>query len=201
MLDLAMAGALVVLLAPVLAALALLVRIFMGRPVLFRQVRPGQLGRPFELVKFRTLLERYDEEGRRLPHELRVTHFGQVLRKTSLDELPELINVLRGDMSMVGPRPLLMEYLPLYDAEQAKRQLVRPGLTGLAQVGGRNALSWEQKFALDVAYVEQRNLRLDLRIMVQTIPVVLRCSGIAPMGEATSPPFVGSARVGAEARR
>ncbi len=175
-----------------LACIAILVRVRMGSPVLFRQVRPGLSGEPFELVKFRTMLDAVSRDGSPRPDAERLTPFGRWLRSTSLDELPALWNVLRGDMSLVGPRPLLMQYLPLYSARQARRHEVRPGITGWAQVNGRNALTWPQKFELDVWYVENRSFWLDLRILWMTLLVVLRRDGISAQGEATMPPFMGN---------
>lgn len=183
-------GGLVV--APVAAAVAFLVRQKLGRPILFRQSRPGLHGRPFELIKFRTMTDARDAEGQLLPDEQRLTHFGRILRSTSLDELPELWNVLRGDMSLVGPRPLLMEYLPRYTPRQARRHEVRPGLTGWAQVNGRNTPSWQERLEMDVWYVEHQSLHLDLRILFRTILAVLRREGINTGGHATAPPFRGS---------
>lgn len=177
---------------PVLLGLAVLVRIKHGPPILFRQTRPGLHGRPFRLIKFRTMRSAFDAQGRPLPDAERLTRLGRWLRATSLDELPELWNVLRGDMSLVGPRPLLMEYLPLYSAEQARRHEVRPGITGWAQVNGRNSLSWEEKFELDVWYVEHQSLWLDIKIMAFTIRKVLLREGISAQGEDTMPRFTGS---------
>ncbi len=176
-----------IVLAPVLAAVAAAVAVALGRPVLFRQVRPGLNGRPFRLVKFRTMLDSVDSDGRPLDDAQRLTRFGRFLRATSLDELPELWNVLKGDMSLVGPRPLLMRYLPLYTPDQARRHDVRPGLTGWSQVNGRNALSWPEKLALDTWYVDHRSFRLDLRILLMTVARVLRRSGIAAEGSETMP--------------
>ncbi|WP_349570011.1 sugar transferase [Azotobacter salinestris] len=190
--DILIAASALLLLAPLLLALAWLVRRRIGAPVLFRQRRPGLHGRPFELLKFRSMREALDVHGAPLPDAERLTPFGRFLRATSLDELPELWNVLKGDMSLVGPRPLLMEYLPLYSAEQARRHAVRPGITGWAQVNGRNALSWEEKFRLDVWYVEHRSFRLDLRILLLTLRRVLAREGINAEGEATMPRFTGS---------
>jgi lipopolysaccharide/colanic/teichoic acid biosynthesis glycosyltransferase len=190
--DLLVAAAALLLLAPLLLVLAWLVRRRIGAPVLFRQLRPGLHGRPFELLKFRSMREALDERGRPLPDAERLTPFGRFLRASSLDELPELWNVLRGDMSLVGPRPLLMEYLPLYTPEQARRHAVRPGITGWAQVNGRNALSWEEKFRLDVWYVDHRSFRLDLRILLLTLKRVLAREGINAEGEATMARFTGS---------
>lgn len=177
---------------PVLLCVALLARRRLGSPVLFRQTRPGKEGRPFEMLKFRTMTNARDSQGQLLPDADRMTPFGHFLRSSSLDELPELWNVLKGDMSLVGPRPLLMEYLPLYSAEQARRHEVRPGLTGWAQINGRNALSWEEKFALDVWYVDNRSLWLDIKIILLTIVSVLKRSGISAEGEATMPRFSGT---------
>jgi len=187
------ATALVVLL-PVIAAVALAIRLRMGAPVLFRQERPGLDARPFRMVKFRTMLHAVDRHGHPLPDSERLTPLGRFLRASSLDELPELWNILKGEMSLVGPRPLLMEYLPLYSAEQARRHAVRPGLTGWAQVNGRNAISWEQKFALDVWYVDNRSFLLDLRILWLTVLKVVQRHGISADGEATMTKFTGSPR-------
>lgn len=184
----------VALLAPVIAALALLVYLKLGRPILFRQIRPGQHGRPFALIKFRTMLEANGKDGRQLPDAERLTRFGRKLRATSLDELPGLINVIKGEMSLVGPRPLLMEYLPLYSPEQARRHDVRPGITGWAQVNGRNGISWEEKFALDNWYVDNRSFYLDLKIIAMTLLKVLRREGISADGEATMSVFRGSSQ-------
>ncbi|SEI46555.1 Sugar transferase involved in LPS biosynthesis (colanic, teichoic acid) [Azotobacter beijerinckii] len=192
LIDLLAAALGLLLLAPLLLALAWLVRRRIGAPVLFRQLRPGLHGRPFALLKFRSMREALDERGRPLPDAERLTPFGRFLRATSLDELPELWNVLRGDMSLVGPRPLLIEYLPLYTPEQARRHAVRPGITGWAQVNGRNALSWEEKFRLDVWYVDHRSLRLDLHILLLTLKRVLAREGINAEGEATMARFTGS---------
>jgi lipopolysaccharide/colanic/teichoic acid biosynthesis glycosyltransferase len=179
-------------LGPLLLVLALLVRLKLGSPALFRQERPGRHGRPFMMVKFRTMTDEQGPDGAPLPDALRLTPFGRFLRSTSLDELPELWNVLKGDMSLVGPRPLLMEYLPLYSGEQARRHLVRPGITGWAQVNGRNAISWEDKFKLDVWYVENRSLWLDIKILSLTVKKVLIRDGISAEGDATMPRFTGS---------
>ncbi|MGE8319958.1 MAG: sugar transferase [Comamonas sp.] len=182
--------ALLVLAIPLLV-LAALVRRRLGSPVLFRQRRPGLRGRPFEMAKFRTMTDARGADGQLLPDAERLTPFGRFLRASSLDELPELWNVLKGDMSLVGPRPLLMEYLPLYTPEQARRHEVRPGITGWAQVNGRNALSWEEKFQLDVWYVDHRTLWLDIRILWLTVKKVLVREGISAAGEATMPRFTG----------
>ncbi|PUE49056.1 sugar transferase [Limnohabitans sp. 2KL-1] len=179
------------LLAVPLALLAWQVRRKLGSPVLFTQVRPGLHGRPFRMVKFRTMTDARDASGALLPDAQRLTPFGRFLRASSLDELPELWNVLRGEMSLVGPRPLLMEYLPLYSPEQARRHEVRPGITGWAQVNGRNAISWADKFALDVWYVDHRSLWLDVRILWLTVRKVLVRDGISAAGEATMPRFEG----------
>ncbi|MDZ3831667.1 MAG: sugar transferase [Sphingopyxis sp.] len=177
---------------PVLAVLAVLIRFSMGRPVLFRQTRPGLHGTPFEMLKFRSMRDATDRKGNLLADRERITPLGNILRATSLDELPELWNVLKGDMSLVGPRPLLMEYLPLYTAQQARRHEVRPGLTGWAQVNGRNALDWDTRFALDVWYVDNRNLVLDMRILFMTFLKVLKREGISAEGEATMSKFKGT---------
>ena len=175
-----------------LLLLAWVVRLKLGRPVFFRQVRPGLYGQPFEMVKFRTMTDERGPDGGLLPDAMRLTPFGRWLRASSLDELPELWNVLKGDMSLVGPRPLLMEYLPLYSPEQARRHEVRPGITGWAQVNGRNAISWEEKFALDVWYVDNHSLWLDIKILWLTVKKVLVRDGISAAGEATMPKFTGS---------
>jgi lipopolysaccharide/colanic/teichoic acid biosynthesis glycosyltransferase len=192
--DFVLAAVAAILLSPVIAVVALSVRMKLGNPVLFRQVRPGLHGQPFTLLKFRTMVDAVDSSGSPLADGQRLTAFGQFLRRSSLDELPELYNVLRGDMSLVGPRPLLMEYLPLYTAEQARRHDVRPGLTGWAQVNGRNAISWDQKFAFDLWYVEHSSLTLDLKILWLTIRNVFTRHGISAEGEATMPRFTGSNR-------
>jgi sugar transferase EpsL len=181
----------IILFAPVLLVVSLLVLLTMGRPVLFRQQRPGLRGKPFTLYKFRTMRDARSASGELLPDELRLTTFGKWLRSTSLDELPELFNVLKGEMSLVGPRPLLMEYLPRYSPEQARRHEVKPGITGWAQVNGRNALSWEEKFRLDVWYVDHWNLWLDVKILLLTIWKVLKREGISAEGSATMPVFTG----------
>jgi lipopolysaccharide/colanic/teichoic acid biosynthesis glycosyltransferase len=177
---------------PLLAGLALIVRLQLGSPVLFTQRRPGLHGRPFTLVKLRTMTEVGDTGLVERPDSERLTRFGRVLRATSLDELPELWNVLRGDMSLVGPRPLLMEYLPLYTPMQARRHEVRPGITGWAQISGRNAIRWDDRFALDVWYVDHHSLWLDLRILAMTFLRVVRREGISQEGHATVQPFRGS---------
>lgn len=180
------------LLAPVIIIVAVLVRRQMGSPVLFHQIRPGLHGRPFKMTKFRTMRDAVDAKGLLLSDAERLTKLGRFLRGSSLDELPELWNVLTGDMSLVGPRPLLMEYLPLYTNEQARRHDVRPGVTGWAQVNGRNAISWDQKFALDVWYVDNRSLWLDVKIIWMTLQRVMRREGISADGEATMPKFTGT---------
>lgn len=176
-----------------LLTLALLIRVKLGSPVFFCQSRPGLNSKPFQMIKFRTMTNERGPDGNLLPDAERLTTFGRWLRATSLDELPELWNVFCGDMSLVGPRPLLMEYLPLYSMEQARRHEVRPGVTGWAQVNGRNAISWEEKFALDVWYVNHQSLWLDTKILWLTIRKVLVCDGISAMGEATMPRFTGTA--------
>lgn len=191
LLDIAGSLAGLIVLAPVIAVLAVLIRRKHGSPVCFRQVRPGKEGKPFEMIKFRTMTDERGEDGELLPDSERLTAFGQFLRSSSLDELPELWNVLKGDMSLVGPRPLLMEYLPLYSERQARRHEVRPGITGWAQVNGRNALSWEEKFELDVWYVENRTLWLDMKILFLTIWRVVKRDGISQDGEATMSKFTG----------
>jgi lipopolysaccharide/colanic/teichoic acid biosynthesis glycosyltransferase len=187
--DLIGAAAGLIALAPVLLLVALAVRYWLGSPVLFRQVRAGRHGRPFELLKFRTMTDARDAAGELLPDAERLIGFGSWLRSTSLDELPELINVLRGEMSLVGPRPLLPDYLPHYSAEQARRHDVRPGITGWAAVHGRNALSWERRLALDVWYVEHCSIALDLKILLTTVVKVLKREGISPEGQPTMPRF------------
>ncbi len=190
--DLVFSLVLVTLLLPLLALLVILVHINLGSPVLFRQQRPGLLGKPFTFYKFRTMNNRTDENGRLLPDEDRLTGFGSFLRRTSLDELPQLFNVIRGDMSLVGPRPLLMEYLDLYTEEQMRRHEARPGVTGWAQVNGRNAITWEEKFSLDLWYVDNRSFLLDLRIILLTIVRIVRKEGINQEGMATAEKFRGS---------
>jgi lipopolysaccharide/colanic/teichoic acid biosynthesis glycosyltransferase len=190
--DVLVAGSALVLLSPVFAVLWVLIRLRMGSPVLFRQQRPGRGGRPFEMIKFRTMTDARDVQGELLPDAQRLTALGTWLRRTSLDELPELLNVLHGDMSLVGPRPLLMEYLPLYSAEQARRHEVRPGVTGWAQVNGRNAVSWPEKFELDVWYVDHRSTRLDVEILWKTVSQVIGGHGVSAEGHATMEPFRGN---------
>lgn len=191
-----MSATALVLLSPVLLGVAIAIFIKMSRPVLFSQIRPGLNGKPFKMFKFRTMLRASDQTGQLLPDAQRLTSFGKFLRSTSLDELPELWNVLKGDMSLVGPRPLLMEYLPLYSAEQSRRHDVKPGITGWAQVNGRNALSWEEKFALDVWYVKNRSMKLDLSILLKTVIAVLTSKGISSEGHSTMPKFDGKESAG-----
>lgn len=186
--DALSAGVLLVVLWPVLLVLAVLVRVKLGSPVLFRQPRPGKNEKVFSLAKFRTM-QSVNEAAGLVTDEQRITRFGKVLRASSLDELPSLWNVLRGEMSFVGPRPLLVEYLPHYDAEQRRRHEVRPGITGLAQAYGRNSLSWEDKFRLDVEYVDNRNLALDIKILIKTVMTVVKRDGIAQDGHETMPKF------------
>ena len=192
LIDLGGAGAGLVVLSPVLAAVAALVRLRLGRPVLFSQWRTGLHGRLFRIYKFRSMTDQRDRSGRLLPDEERMTSVGRLLRSTSLDELPELFNVVRGDMSLVGPRPLLPEYLDLYSERQRRRHDVKPGLTGWSQIKGRNALTWEDKLELDVWYVEHRSLWLDVRILAATLRAVLTRQGISPDGWATMPNFRGT---------
>jgi sugar transferase EpsL len=177
---------------PAMLVVMLLIRFKLGGPVLFRQVRPGLHCKPFTILKFRTMRDAHDTHGRPLPDDKRLTAFGEALRKISLDELPQLLCVLRGDMSLVGPRPLLMEYLPLYSHEQARRHEVRPGITGWAQVNGRNALSWDEKFALDVWYVDHQSFMLDMKILWLTFLNIIRPRGISQAGHATMPKFTGN---------
>ncbi|RKG31916.1 sugar transferase [Acinetobacter tianfuensis] len=191
-LDIAIASTALILLSPVYFIVAHKVKKNLGSPVLFRQVRPGLHGKPFEMVKFRTMKDALDAQGNPLPDSERLTPFGKMLRATSLDEMPELWNVIKGDMSIVGPRPLLMEYLPLYNCEQAKRHNVRPGITGHAQVNGRNAISWEKKFELDTWYVENQSLWLDFKIMLKTVKKVIAKDDISAEGEATMTKFTGT---------
>lgn len=189
--DLVIASFALLVLFPVLLLVAWLVHRRLGSPVLFRQIRPGLHGKLFEMVKFRTMRDAVDTEGNALPDAERLTPFGRFLRSTSLDELPELWNVIKGDMSLVGPRPLLVEYLPLYSAEQARRHEVRPGVTGWAQVNGRNAVSWPEKFALDIWYVDNRSLLLDIWVLLLTIKKVFVREGISAEGQVTASRFTG----------
>ena len=191
--DLALSLPLLMLLSPLMLLVAALVCWSFGGPIFFAQQRPGLNERPFAMLKFRTMVDAFDSRGNPLPDDQRLTRFGRLLRRTSLDELPELFNVLRGDMSIVGPRPLLMSYLPLYSAEQTRRHQVRPGMTGLAQVNGRNALSWEERFKYDIQYVENYSLALDLKIVARTLVTVFSGSGITADGLcAGSQPFEGN---------
>ena len=192
LLDIVIASSALVLLSPIYALVAYKVKNNLGSPVLFRQVRPGLHGKPFEMIKFRSMKDALDTAGNPLPDSERLTPFGKMLRATSLDEMPELWNVIKGDMSIVGPRPLLMEYLPLYNSEQAKRHDVRPGITGYAQVNGRNAISWEKKFELDTWYVENQSLWLDFKIMLKTVKKVLAKDDISAEGDVTMHKFTGS---------
>lgn len=189
--DVVVSTCLLVLLIPVFAIVCLIVLIGMGRPILFRQIRPGLHGQPFCMTKFRTMSNAVDSNGIPLPDDQRLGRIGRFLRSTSLDELPELLNVVKGEMSLVGPRPLLMQYLPLYTQSQARRHEVRPGITGLAQVNGRNALSWDEKFALDVWYVDHHDLWLDLKILALTAWKVIGRRDISAPDEATMPVFTG----------
>lgn len=192
LLDIIIASIALILLSPLYFYVAHKVKKNLGSPVLFRQVRPGLHGKPFEMIKFRSMKDAVDAQGNLLPDSERLTPFGKMLRSTSLDEMPELWNVIKGDMSIVGPRPLLMEYLPLYSPEQAKRHDVRPGMTGHAQVNGRNAIGWEEKFKLDTWYVENQSIWLDFKIMFKTVHKVLAKDDISAEGEATMTRFTGS---------
>jgi lipopolysaccharide/colanic/teichoic acid biosynthesis glycosyltransferase len=183
---------LMVVFLPVFLLAAFLVFLFMGYPILFKQVRAGLSGKPFQIYKFRTMSNKQDSSGRKLPDEQRMTKLGTILRKLSLDELPQLLNVLKGDMSLVGPRPLLMEYLPLYTSEQGKRNTVKPGITGWAQVNGRNNISWEEKFKLDVWYVDNQSLLLDFKIILLTIKTIISRKGVNMHGNVTATRFMGS---------
>ncbi|GEN81820.1 sugar transferase [Sporosarcina luteola] len=181
-----------IILSPVIGVTAFLIRLKIGSPVLFKQQRPGLNGEPFNVYKFRSMTDERDSNGELLPDDVRLTSFGKVVRKLSLDELPQLWNVLKGDMSFVGPRPLLMEYLSLYNERQARRHEVRPGITGWAQVNGRNAISWEEKFELDVWYVENRSFWLDIKILFMTVLKVFKSEGISQDGQATMTKFEGT---------
>lgn len=192
--DILVSGGALMIALPVMLVVAILVRWRLGAPILFRQTRPGLRGKPFELLKFRTMRGATGADGTPLPDHLRLTAFGRALRASSLDELPQLVNVLRGDMSLVGPRPLLMEYLPHYSPEQARRHDVRPGITGWAQVNGRNAISWDEKFKLDVWYVDNRSMLLDLRILALTALRIVRRDGINAAADVTMPRFDQEAR-------
>lgn len=190
--DVLVSGTALVILSPLVLLIAIQIKRKLGSPVLFKQIRPGLHGKPFEMIKFRTMLDRTDANGDPLPDAERLTGFGRWLRSTSLDELPELLNVFRGEMSLVGPRPLLMEYLPLYSTEQAHRHSVRPGITGWAQINGRNDISWEEKFSLDLWYVNSRSMWLDIKIIYLTLKKTIAREGISAKGEATMAPFTGS---------
>lgn len=192
LLDIIIASTALLLLSPLYLFVAYKVKKNLGSPVLFRQVRPGLHGKPFEMIKFRTMRDAVDAQGNSLPDSERLTPFGKMLRATSLDEMPELWNVIKGDMSVVGPRPLLMEYLPLYSPEQAKRHNVRPGMTGHAQINGRNAIGWDEKFKLDTWYVDNQSTLLDFKIMLQTVHKVLAKDDISAEGEATMTRFTGT---------
>jgi sugar transferase EpsL len=190
--DFSVSLVLAAVLLPVFVITALLVRVKLGAPVIFKQIRPGLNGKPFKIYKFRSLTDETDETGRLLPDAERFTRFSTLLRDTSLDELPELINVLKGDMSLVGPRPLLMQYLDRYDKTQARRHEVRPGITGWAQVNGRNAISWEEKFRLDVWYVDHHTFLLDVKILLLTLLQVFKRHGIHETGHVTAREFMGN---------
>ena len=190
--DFSISFILLILSFPLLAIIAFKIRQNLGKPVLFKQLRPGLAGKPFQMFKFRTMKESCDSNGKLLPDEARLTNFGRFLRSTSLDELPELWNVLKGEMSLVGPRPLLMDYLPLYSPEQARRHEVKPGITGWAQVNGRNAISWEDKFQLDAWYVENQSFKLDCKILWMTLSRVWSRDGINTVSETTMPAFEGN---------
>ncbi|MGO4345791.1 sugar transferase [Paenibacillus sp. MCAF9] len=190
--DIFVSSIILLIMLPIIGITAILVRVKLGTPIVYKQQRPGLHGAPFVVYKFRTMTDEKDSLGQLLPDHIRLTPFGSFLRKFSLDELLQLINVVRGDLSLVGPRPLLMEYLPLYTEEQARRHQVRPGITGWAQINGRNAISWEEKFALDVWYVENWSILLDLKILFQTFLKVVRPEGISNANHATMPMFKGS---------
>ncbi|MCX0336959.1 sugar transferase [Acinetobacter radioresistens] len=192
LLDIIIASFALIILSPLYLYVAYKVRKKLGSPVIFRQVRPGLYGKPFEMIKFRTMTDERDAQGNLLPNEQRLPKFGKILRATSLDEMPELWNVIKGDMSIVGPRPLLMDYLPLYNVEQAKRHNVRPGMTGYAQVNGRNSISWEEKFKLDTWYVENQSIWLDFKIMFQTVKKVIIKEGINQSDEIIMTRFTGN---------
>lgn len=190
--DFILALVALIVLSPILAITAMLVRVKLGSPVLFKQLRPGKDEKIFEIYKFRTMTDEKDENGQLLADEVRLTKFGRTIRITSLDELPELFNIIRGDMAVIGPRPLLVQYLPLYNQHQKRRHEVRPGLSGLAQINGRNNLSWEDKFDLDVEYVDKISFFLDIKIICMTILKVFQREGISAVGEATMPEFFGT---------
>ncbi|MFE0441025.1 sugar transferase [Aerococcus sp. NPDC058936] len=191
-LDILISLVAIIVLSPVLIIVAILVRIKLGSPILFRQQRPGMNEKVFDMMKFRSMTDETDAEGNLLPDDVRLTTFGKKLRATSLDELPELFNILKGDMSLIGPRPLLVKYLPLYNDEQSKRHLVRPGLTGFAQVNGRNAQTWKQRFAYDVEYVEKVSFVFDIAVLFRTVITVLRREGVSEEGMATKESFKGN---------
>ncbi|MDQ8735950.1 sugar transferase [Paenibacillus sp. LHD-38] len=192
MFDLAISSLLLIVLSPVIAITAILVRSKLGSPIIFKQQRPGLHGVPFYVYKFRTMTSERDSLGELLPDHLRLTAFGSLMRKSSLDELLQLVNVIKGELSLIGPRPLLMEYLPLYNEQQAKRHLVRPGITGWAQINGRNAVSWESRFEHDVWYVENRSLLLDIKILLLTVKKVLKSEGVSNGNHVTMPVFQGT---------
>jgi lipopolysaccharide/colanic/teichoic acid biosynthesis glycosyltransferase len=192
--DLLVAGMALIALLPLLILVTIVVRVFLGSPVIFRQLRPGLQGRLFGCLKFRTMTDARDEDGRLLPDADRLTTIGRLLRKTSVDELPELINVVSGEMSLVGPRPLLATYMPRYSSQQMRRHEVKPGITGWAQINGRNALDWDQKFEFDLWYVDHRSFWLDLSILMRTVWQVFRLNGIAKPGHATMPEFLGTTK-------
>jgi sugar transferase EpsL len=192
--DVLVSGIALLLTSPLMFVVAVAIKAIMGRPVLFKQMRPGYQGKPFALLKFRTMNERRDEQGRLLPDAKRLTPLGSLLRRLSLDELPQLWNVFRGDMSLVGPRPLLIQYMDRYSCDQARRHDVKPGLTGWAQVNGRNSLTWSEKLTLDVWYVDNQTLGLDARILFRTVWQVVKQQGISQQGHASMPEFLGSER-------
>lgn len=192
LLDIMVSATALLLLSPLLLYLAYLIRKNLGSPVLFQQIRPAQGGKPFKMIKFRTMRDAVDKQGKPLPDSERLTPFGQKLRASSLDELPELWNVLKGEMSLVGPRPLLMEYLPLYNAQQMRRHEMKPGITGWAQINGRNATTWDERFAHDIWYIDHYSFWLDLKILCLTFKKVWQKDGISAAGEATMPKFTGN---------
>ena len=192
LLDIVVSAIALLLLSPLLLYLAYLIRKNLGSPVLFQQIRPAQGGKPFKMIKFRTMRDAVDKQGKPLPDSERLTPFGQKLRASSLDELPELWNVLKGEMSLVGPRPLLMEYLPLYNAQQMRRHEMKPGITGWAQINGRNATTWDERFAHDIWYIDHYSFWLDLKILCLTFKKVWQKDGISAAGEATMPKFTGN---------
>ena len=192
LLDIVVSASALLLLSPLLLYLAYLIRKNLGSPVLFQQIRPAQGGKPFKMIKFRTMRDAVDKQGKPLPDSERLTPFGQKLRASSLDELPELWNVLKGEMSLVGPRPLLMEYLPLYNAQQMRRHEMKPGITGWAQINGRNATTWDERFARDIWYIDHYSFWLDLKILCLTFKKVWQKDGISAAGEATMPKFTGN---------